>query len=100
MSSQTLEDELRWIARTRPDPKPIQDILRLLVKDRKIKPDSRHYEALVLGNCSAEHGSVDNVKSIMAEMEHEGLAISPSIYYAVLTVSFLQACHLLGDPSN
>ncbi|KAK5441952.1 hypothetical protein LTS15_011218 [Exophiala xenobiotica] len=86
MSSQTLEDELRWIARTRPDPKPIQDILRLLVKDRKIKPDSRHYEALVLGNCSAEHGSVDNVKSIMAEMEHEGLAISPSIYYAVLTV--------------
>ncbi|KAK5205025.1 hypothetical protein LTR41_009235 [Exophiala xenobiotica] len=86
MSSQTLEDELRWIARTRPDPRPIQDLLRLLVKDRKIKPDSRHYEALILGNCSAEQGSVDNVKSIMDDMEREGLAISPSIHYAVLTV--------------
>ena len=96
-SSQTLEDELRWIARTRPDPKPIQDILRLLIKDRKINPDPRHYEALILGNCSAELGSVDNVKSIMEEMEREGVAISPSIHYAVLTVS-LASCHPPGTP--
>ena len=98
-SSQTLEDELRWIARTRPDPRQIQDVLRILIKDRKINPDPRHYEALILANCSAELGSVDNVKSIIEQMEREGVAISPSIHYAVLTVSFA-SCHPLRTPQG
>ncbi|KAL2434156.1 hypothetical protein ABEF95_014807 [Exophiala dermatitidis] len=85
-STETLEDELKWVARNYPHPHAIRNILKILIEDRKVKPSAAHYEALILANCFPELGSVENVKSILEEMEREGVLIEPAIYYAVLTV--------------
>ncbi|KIW13890.1 hypothetical protein PV08_06671 [Exophiala spinifera] len=83
-STQILEDELRWIAKTRPQPNLTREILNILIEDRKIKPRPDHYEALILANCAPEYGSADNVQTILDEMEREGIVMSPSVYYAAL----------------
>ncbi|KAK6385892.1 hypothetical protein LTS17_001464 [Exophiala oligosperma] len=85
VSTQVLEDELKWIAKTTPQPKLTREILNILIADRKIKPRPDLYEALILSNCSPEYGSADNVRATLEEMEREGIAMNPSVYYAALT---------------
>lgn len=87
VATEILDAELRWISRNYPHPKSIQNILKILVQDRKIKPSPSHYEALILGNCFPELGSVENVTAILREMEREGIPMEPPVYYAVLMVS-------------
>jgi hypothetical protein len=87
VATETLQGELRWIARNTPHPAPIRNILKILVSERQVKPTPSDYEALILGQCFPEHGSAENVKIILEEMEREGVPMEPSVLYAVLTVS-------------
>ncbi|KIX05346.1 uncharacterized protein Z518_06218 [Rhinocladiella mackenziei CBS 650.93] len=86
VSTELLTEELRWVSRYTPHPDAIRNILRILIQDRKVKPTSDHYEALILGNCFPEHGSADNVKVILQEMEREGIPIEAHVCGAVLMV--------------
>ncbi|OAP55371.1 hypothetical protein AYL99_10344 [Fonsecaea erecta] len=81
-----LEAELRWIARNAPHPRAVHNILNILVEERKIKPTLDHYEALILGQCFPEYGSIENVKSILQEMERENVPLEVPILLAALTV--------------
>ena len=88
-TTEALEEELRWIAHEMPHPKPIRNILEILVERRLVKPGPLHYEALILGNCNPEHGSAANVRDILQEMEQENMTIGAQIYHAVLKVSMV-----------
>jgi hypothetical protein len=63
-------------------------ILRELVYQRNVRPEARHYKALVLANVSAENGSVMNVRNILEEMEREGVKKDSGLLHAVLRVCF------------
>jgi len=84
--TEDLEKELHWRAHHQPYPEAIHNILQVLVEDRLIKPKTLYYEALILSNCDAEHGSVDNVREILEQMEQEDLPMGAVIYLAVLKV--------------
>ncbi|EXJ54660.1 hypothetical protein A1O7_10001 [Cladophialophora yegresii CBS 114405] len=86
LSTEVLEAELRWVARNTPAPRAVRNILRILLEERKIKPMPSHYEALILGQCHPEFGSIGNVKTILQEMEREGLPLEAPILLAALTV--------------
>ncbi|KIW93539.1 uncharacterized protein Z519_06144 [Cladophialophora bantiana CBS 173.52] len=86
LTTAVLEAELRWIAKNTPHARAVRNILKILIQDRKIRPAPDHYEALILGQCFPEYGSVDNVKLILQEMEREGIPLEVPILLAVLTV--------------
>ncbi|KIW62365.1 hypothetical protein PV04_10545 [Phialophora macrospora] len=86
LSTEVLEAELRWVARNAPAPRAVRNILRILLEERKTKPTLRHYEALILGQCHPEFGSIGNVKTILQEIEREGLPLDAPILLAALTV--------------
>ncbi|KAK4947641.1 hypothetical protein LTR10_013587 [Elasticomyces elasticus] len=79
VSTPTLQEELRWLAQTSPHPKAIRNTLEVLIRDRKEKPDSEYYRVLILGNCFPELGSVDNVKTILQQMEREDTYLRTAI---------------------
>lgn len=84
--SDELLEELRWIAHNDPHPKAIHNILTLLIHDRHIKPDGPYYEVMLLSNCIPGHGSVEQIREILQEMEQENIPIGAPIYFAVLKV--------------
>lgn len=100
VSTPTLKEELRWVAQTNPHPKSIRNTLELLIRDRKEKPDSEYYRVLILGNCFPELGSVDNVKTILQEMEREGIPIDSDVCHAVLEVRSSCIFHAFQTDTN
>ncbi|KIW74295.1 hypothetical protein Z517_12235 [Fonsecaea pedrosoi CBS 271.37] len=86
LSTAVLEAELRWIAKNTPHPRAVRNILQILIQERRIKPTPEHYEALILGQCFPEYGSIENVKLILQEMERESVPLEMPILLAVLTV--------------
>ncbi|EXJ69545.1 uncharacterized protein A1O5_07581 [Cladophialophora psammophila CBS 110553] len=86
LTTAVLEAELRWIAKNTPHARAVRNILKILIQDRKIRPAPDHYEALILGQCFPEYGSIENVKLILQEMEREGIPLEVPILLAVLTV--------------
>lgn len=86
LDTEVLEGELRWVSRTAPHPKTMGNLLQILIGQRKVKPTPEHYEALILGNCFPELGSVDSVKTILQEMEREDIPFEPLVLFAVLMV--------------
>lgn len=88
-STELLEQELQLIAHGQPHPAPIRNILNILIADRLVAVSSRHYEALILGNCHPETGSIESVHSILQEMFREGLPTTPAVAFAVIKVRHL-----------
>ncbi|KAI1613137.1 hypothetical protein EDD37DRAFT_334205 [Exophiala viscosa] len=86
VSTPTLQEELRWLAQMSPHPKAIRNTLEILIRDRNEKPDSEYYRVLILGNCFPELGSVENVKTILHEMERKGIPIDTGVCHALLEV--------------
>ena len=93
-STEILERELQWYAKKAPSLPTIREILYILIEKRGVQPTAEHYEALILGNCDPEHGSVDKVEKILQEMKDEGITISAPIYNAILKVkiAYLHWC--------
>ncbi|KAL8724877.1 MAG: hypothetical protein Q9166_007706 [cf. Caloplaca sp. 2 TL-2023] len=80
-----LYEELRR-ASTAGDYPRIREVLKILIKDRGVKPDRRHYQSLLLANTSPQHGSPGEVARILNEMEIEGIALDSAAYHAILRV--------------
>jgi hypothetical protein len=85
-SPQKIERNLRHIANKHPSVNSVQLMLRELIEVRHVQPQARHYEALILANCEARHGSADALYPILAEMEREKIGIGTSTLRAVLKV--------------
>ncbi|KAL8695809.1 MAG: hypothetical protein Q9224_003143 [Gallowayella concinna] len=80
-----LYDELRR-AGTAGDYSRIREALRILIQERGVKPDRRHYQALLLANINAQHGSPVEVARILENMEEEGIVLDSAAYHAIIKV--------------
>lgn len=82
-STASLEQELLYrVTHTAPSKTTINLLEHLLV-DRGNAPNALHYEALILNNADPEHGSADNIRTIMTEMEEAGISFNINVYTAV-----------------
>ena len=74
----------------------VQALVEYLVKTRGERPNNRIYEALILANADALHGSPAEVGKILQEMGDEGLSPDSGTYHAVLKVRDLQSTRLVS----
>lgn len=81
-----LEWKLQRLAAKMPSVVRAMNILRVLVGERHIRPDVRHYRALILANSDPEHGSADQVRTLLAEMEPNGIPVDSGTLHAALQV--------------
>lgn len=61
-------------------------ILRCLIRDRHVRPEVRHYRALILANTDAERGSPDGVRRLLLEMQRYRIPADSGTLHAVLQV--------------
>lgn len=81
-----LETRLQEIVATRPTVVSAVQILRALIRDRHVRPDTRHYKALILANTDAERGSPENVRELLSEMEANRITADSGTLHAALQV--------------
>ena len=89
-STETLERELAWTAKNKPNKSDIRDILSILIQERGVQPSSRHYEALILENCHPQQGSIASLEAVLEEMKVSDVAKGAAIHSAVLKVCLEQ----------
>ncbi|KAL8691537.1 MAG: hypothetical protein Q9218_003261 [Villophora microphyllina] len=73
----------------------IREIIRILIEDRGEQPSRRHYQAILLGNTNAQHGSPAEIARIIQEMEDEGIPLDSAAYHAILKVLAIHPDYLL-----
>ena len=64
----------------------VQTLVDRLVRIYGERPNNRIYEALILANADALHGSPGEMAKILQEMEEEGLSLDSGTYHAALKV--------------
>lgn len=85
-SNDSLETLLQTEIAKKPNITSATHILRTLIRDRGVKPSARHYKALILANSDALHGSPMFVRSLLEEMEKQGIAADSGTLHAALQV--------------
>jgi pentatricopeptide repeat protein len=66
--------------------KQLADLVQYLLEEREDQPALVHYDALIAANADAENGSVDDVKTLLAEMKELGITPDSGLYHSVLQV--------------
>ncbi|RDW90434.1 pentatricopeptide repeat protein [Aspergillus mulundensis] len=79
-----VEDKLTKIAEVTAKLQNAMQPLYVLLRDRGIKPDVRHYKAIIHSNSDPEHGSSITVRSLLAEMEEHNVPLDASPLRAAL----------------
>lgn len=90
-----LENRLQDITATNPNIVSTTQILRILIRDRHVRPDARHYRALILANSDAERGSPEVVRQLLADMEENGVPADSATLHAAV-----QVCPNFRNPSG
>ncbi|KAL4948922.1 hypothetical protein BDW69DRAFT_203192 [Aspergillus filifer] len=62
----------------------VKHILDVLLRHRGVKPETRHYKALILCNCDPGQGSASHVQKLLAEMEENEVPIDSETLHAAL----------------
>ncbi|KAE8384944.1 hypothetical protein BDV23DRAFT_191153 [Aspergillus alliaceus] len=83
-STSHLEQKLQELTTTTPRILNTSQILRILVRDRHIRPEIRHYRALIRANSDAERGSPEVVRQLLAEMEANSLTLDSGTLHTAL----------------
>ncbi|KAI4197168.1 MAG: hypothetical protein LQ350_006112 [Teloschistes chrysophthalmus] len=94
LSSDVLYEKLRKVSATG-DYIRIHEILRTLIEERGEQPNRRHYQAMLLGNTNAQHGSPAEVAHILQQMEAEGISLDSAAYHAIIKVLAIHPDYLL-----
>ncbi|KAH8424700.1 pentatricopeptide repeat protein [Aspergillus melleus] len=81
-----LEAQLQELTTKRPKVVGAVQILRALIRDRHVRPDTRHYKALILANTDSERGSPENVRDLLSEMEENKITADSGTLHAALQV--------------
>lgn len=101
-TTENLENRLQDLVAKRPSITSATQFLRVLIRDRHVRPEVRHYRALILANTDAERGSPENVRNLLKEMEHNGIPADSGTLHAALKVSKpytrYHLLHGLADP--
>ncbi|KKK22054.1 hypothetical protein AOCH_003463 [Aspergillus ochraceoroseus] len=83
-STAKLEAKLRNIADRRPNVHSATQILRLLIRDRCIRPEGRHYKWLIQCNADPDRGTPILVRRLLAEMDENGIPADSGTLHAAL----------------
>ncbi|KAE8148440.1 hypothetical protein BDV25DRAFT_168409 [Aspergillus avenaceus] len=95
-STSELEHKLGQVTLTdAPRIRSASQILRILIQDRHVRPEVRHYRALILANSDAERGSPEVVKELLAEMEANGLTLDSGTLHTALQVLAVHPDYLM-----
>ncbi|KAK2756761.1 hypothetical protein FQN54_005207 [Arachnomyces sp. PD_36] len=70
-------------------------ILQVLIRDRQIKPQVRHYRALILANTDPQRGSPIQVRKLLQEMEQNGVPADSGTLHGALKVLAIHPDYLL-----
>ncbi|KAF7587238.1 hypothetical protein BBP40_007525 [Aspergillus hancockii] len=94
-STSYLEQKLEELTTTAPKILSTSQILRILIRDRRIRPEVRHYRALIRANADTERGSPDVVRQILAEMEASGITLDSATLHTALQVLAVHPDYIL-----
>ncbi|KAH1369246.1 hypothetical protein KXV29_009067 [Aspergillus fumigatus] len=94
-STSDLENRLQELATGNPKILSASQILRILIRDRHVRPEVRHYRALILANSDAERGSPEVVRQLLSEMEKNGIPADSGTLHAALQVLAVHPDYLL-----
>ncbi|KAI4286070.1 MAG: hypothetical protein L6R38_000187 [Xanthoria sp. 2 TBL-2021] len=94
LNDEELYDELRRASSTGDYPR-IREVLRILIRERGVQPDRRHYQALLLANANPQHGSPVEVTRIIEEMEDSAITLDSAAYHAILKVLAVHPDYIL-----
>lgn len=61
-------------------------ILKELLQRHRVTPTTRHYKAYLLTNIDRQHGSAENVRSLLREMAKQGITADSATLHAALEV--------------
>lgn len=86
MSNSQLETMLRNVTTKSPNIRSTTQVLRALIRDRRIRPTARHYKALILAHSDGERGSPEVVRDLLEEMEKSGITADSGTLHAALQV--------------
>ena len=81
-----LEQKLQELTTSAPRILSTSQILRILIRDRHIRPEVRHYRALLRANSDAERGSPEVVRQLLEEMEANGFTLDSGTLHTALQV--------------
>ncbi|KAJ5569543.1 Ribonucleoprotein LSM domain eukaryotic/archaea-type [Penicillium hispanicum] len=90
-----LEEKLQSRMASNPTVRGAAELLRALIRDHQVKPAARHYKALILAQSDHERGSVDTVRSLLEEMEDNGITADSGTLHAVLQVLAVHPDYML-----
>ncbi|KAL5363499.1 hypothetical protein BJX96DRAFT_119446 [Aspergillus floccosus] len=90
-----LETKLQELSTNEPRVVSATQILRILIRDRHMRPEVRHYRALILANSDPERGSPDAVRRLLAEMEENGIPADSGTLHAALQALAVHPDYLL-----
>ncbi|GES57050.1 pentatricopeptide repeat protein [Aspergillus terreus] len=90
-----LEMKLQELSANEPRILSATQILRILIRDRHVRPEVRHYRALILANSDPERGSPDAVRHLLAEMEENGIPADSGTLHAALQALAVHPDYLL-----
>lgn len=88
-STSNLENILQDHVENSPTVEGCARILQILIRDRQVRPQVRHYRALILANTDAKRGSPVQVRKLLQEMEHNGVPADSGTLHAALKVKSL-----------
>jgi hypothetical protein len=91
-STSDLENMLQDLTAKSPSMMAATAILRILIRDRHVRPEARHYKALILSNTDGKHGSPDNVCELLKEMEENNIPADSGTLHAALQVGRYLPC--------
>jgi hypothetical protein len=81
-----LEDLLTRLSNTRVRLANAMQPLYVLLRDRRIRPDTRHYKAIIQSNSDPEHGLSKTVRKLLVEMEKYNIPVDAGPLRAALLV--------------
>jgi uncharacterized protein (UPF0147 family) len=85
-TNEGLETRLQYVTEKKPNIRHITQILRLLIRDRHVRPNARHYKALIIANTDNERGSPQVVRELLEEMESNGVTADSGTLHGALQV--------------
>ncbi|KAL1883688.1 hypothetical protein Plec18167_002695 [Paecilomyces lecythidis] len=94
-STGNLENLLQELVAESPNVRGATQILRILIRDRNVRPEVRHYRALILANTDARYGSPENVRNLLKEMENNGIPADSGTLHAALQAVAVHPDYLL-----
>jgi uncharacterized protein (UPF0147 family) len=87
-TNEWLESRLQYVMDNKPNIRHITQILRLLIRDRHVQPNARHYKALIIANTDNERGSPELVRGLLEEMENNGITADSGTLHGALQVGY------------